>query len=66
MIKLLVLSPQVIVACSNPKRWVSSPSQDGWGRPAPTLVPWRQGFRLQQGTSVGASLPKSSQDMAPI
>ena len=25
----------------------------GWGRPAPTLVPWRQGFRLQQGTSVG-------------
>jgi hypothetical protein len=30
----------------------------GWGRPTPTLVPWRQGFRLQQGTSVGAGLPK--------
>jgi hypothetical protein len=30
----------------------------GWGRPAPTLVPWRQGFRLQQGTSVGVGLPK--------
>jgi len=32
----------------------------GWGRPAPTLVPWRQGFRLQQGTSVGVGLPKPS------
>jgi hypothetical protein len=30
----------------------------GWGRPSPTLVPWRQGFRLQQGTSVGVGLPK--------
>jgi hypothetical protein len=30
----------------------------GWGRPTPTLVPWRQGFRLQQGTSVGAGMPK--------
>jgi hypothetical protein len=30
----------------------------GWGRPTPTLVPWRQGFRLQQGTSVGVGLPK--------
>jgi hypothetical protein len=30
----------------------------GWGRLAPTLVPWRQGFRLQQETSVGAGLPK--------
>jgi len=30
----------------------------GWGRPTPTLVPWRQGFRLQQGTSVSVGLPK--------
>ena len=30
----------------------------GWGRPTPTLIPWRQGFRLQQGTSVGVGLPK--------
>ena len=30
----------------------------GWGRPTSTHVPWRQGFRLQQGTSVGAGLPK--------
>jgi len=33
--------------------WLSS-----WGRPTPTLIPWRQGFRLQQGTSVGVGLPK--------
>jgi len=30
----------------------------GWGIPTPTLVPWRQGFRLQQGTSVGVGLSK--------
>ena len=36
---------------------------DGWGRPTPTLVPWRQGFRLQQGTSVGADMPKPMLDL---
>ena len=30
----------------------------GWGRPTPTLATWRQGFRLQQGMSVGVGLPE--------
>jgi hypothetical protein len=37
---------------------IKSSKMMGWGRPTPTLVPWRQGFRLQQGRSVGASLSK--------
>jgi hypothetical protein len=37
-----------------------TPLSCSWGRPAPTLVPWRQRFRLQQGTSVGVGLPKPS------
>jgi hypothetical protein len=35
-------------------------SVQGLGRPSPTLVPCWQGFRLQQGTSVGAGLPQPS------
>ena len=34
------------------------PSSKGWGIPSPTLVSWRQGFRLQQGTSVDVGMPK--------
>ena len=31
----------------------------GWGEPTCTLVPWRQGFSIQKGTSVWGDSPKS-------
>ena len=39
--------------------WVNTILNYGWDKTTCTLVPWKQGFRHQQGTSVCIGLPKS-------